>query len=265
MADVSGLRTQFISEHTPNERNEEARDHSVNAEADSTVLKTAVQELTPTSLLSEDTPRAIFTNHSQLSSTFANAFRRSSAFSRDYVDSTEVEKSRGSRKKHFVTRGLEDFRRIASSSFYPEGGDGNEKDWDLEVYGHVPSLSLHAYLILQNQFEKLNADTDYCKAFTDKPFPSQEAINVYIQSHFEHYHPIWPLLHQQTFDPECVHWILLLAVAATGCGFSKFGTLSDAFLLQELLRRSINLCVSSILILFVHVRQSMLTVCTVGP
>ncbi|KAK7447234.1 hypothetical protein Landi51_07109 [Colletotrichum acutatum] len=241
MADEEGLRTQLISEHASNERREEARDCSVHAEVDGAVSETAVQEPTPTSLLSEDTPRAIFTNHSQLSSTFANAFRRSSAFSRDYDDSAEIEQNQTRRKKHFVTHGLEDLSRIAGSPFHPEGVDENE-DWDLEAYDHVPSLSPHAYSILQTQFTKLNADTDYCKAFTDKSFPSQQAIDVYIQSHFEHYHPIWPLLHQKTFDPEHVHWILLLAVAATGCGFSKFGTISDVFLLQELLRRSINLC-----------------------
>ncbi|KAF4777518.1 hypothetical protein HER10_EVM0003024 [Colletotrichum scovillei] len=243
MADGNGLRTQLISEHASNERREEARDCSVHAEpVDDPVSETAIQEPTPASLLSEDTPRAIFTNHSQLSSTFANAFRRSSAFSRDYGDSTEIEENQTRRKKHFVTHGLEDLGRVAGSSFHPEGVDGHEEDWDLEAYDHVPRLSPQAYSILQTQFEKLNADTDYCKAFTDKSFPSQEAIGVYIQSHFEHYHPIWPLLHQRTFDPERVHWILLLAVAATGCGFSKFGTLSDVFLLQEFLRRSINLC-----------------------
>ncbi|KAK1517852.1 uncharacterized protein CCOS01_12109 [Colletotrichum costaricense] len=242
MADEDGLRTQLISAHASHERREEARGCSVHAEVDGAVSETAVQEPTPTSLLSEDTPRAIFTNYSQLSSTFANAFRRSSVFSRDYDDSTEIEENQTRRKKHFVTHGLENLGRVAGSSFHPEGVDGNEEDWDLEAYDHVPSLSPQAYSILQTQFEKLNADTDYCKAFTDKSFPSREAIDVYIQSHFEHYHPIWPLLHQRTFDPERVHWILLLAVAATGCGFSKFGTLIDVFLLQEFLRRSINLC-----------------------
>ncbi|KAK1542182.1 hypothetical protein CPAR01_05569 [Colletotrichum paranaense] len=242
MPDEDGLRPQLISEYASNERREEAQDCSVRAEVDGAVSETAIQEPTPTSLLSEDTPRAIFTNHSQLSSTFANAFLRSSAFSRDYDDSTEIEQNQARRKKHFVTHGLEDLSRIAGSSFHPEGVDENEEDWDLEAYDHVPSLSPQAYSILQAQFGKLNADTDYCKAFTDKSFPSREAVDVYIQSHFEHYHPIWPLLHQKTFDPDRVHWILLLAVAATGCGFSKFGTLSDVFLLQELLRRSINLC-----------------------
>ncbi|KAK1689437.1 fungal-specific transcription factor domain-containing protein [Colletotrichum godetiae] len=245
MADEGVLRAQLISDQTSHGRAEENRTIEIDSkgsEVDGGVLAAAVQEPTPTSLLSEDTPRAIFTNHSQLSSTFANAFGRPSAFSRDYDDSTEAERSRSRRKKHFVTQGLENLSRVAGTTFISEGIDGEEQDWDLEDYGHVPTLSLHAYSILGTQFEKLNADTDYCEAFTDKPFPSQEAINVFIQSHFEHYHPVWPLLHQQTFDPEQVHWILLLAVAATGCGFSKFGTLSDSFLLQELLRRSINLC-----------------------
>ncbi|KXH54810.1 hypothetical protein CSAL01_05457 [Colletotrichum salicis] len=246
MAGERVLRAQLISDQTSDERAEESRTieiDSMGAEVDGAVLQTAVQEPTPISLLSEDTPRAIFTNHSQLSSTFANAFGRPSAFSRDYDDSTEAEQSRSRRKKHFVTQGLEDLSRVEGTSFISEAIDGNEQDWDLEDYGHVLTLSPHAYSILETQFEKLNADTDYCKAFTDKPFPSQEAIDAFIQSHFEHYHPVWPLLHQQTFNPERVHWILLLAVAATGCGFSKFGTLSDSFLLQELLRRSINLCV----------------------
>lgn len=41
----------------------------------------------------------------------------------------------------------------------------------------------------------------------------------------EDFHPVFPLLHRPSFDPGCATttapWLLLLAVAVTGCRFSR--------------------------------------------
>lgn len=118
--------------------------------------------------------------------------------------------------------------------------ESGEDIWKPEDFGHVKSLPQVAYHRLLDNFERLNADNGYHVPFANGEFPSLTAFNAFIQLYFEAFHPIFPLLHQPTYDPGKEHWVLLLAVAATGCRFSQVpGAADSGNLLQEFLRRAI--------------------------
>ncbi|OBR15198.1 C2H2 type zinc finger domain protein [Colletotrichum higginsianum IMI 349063] len=200
---------------------------------------TSTEVATP--LLSDEAPRPNFTNHSELSATFQDALRKPAALGRDCGNNAASEVAKRRRQTRFVTDDLEGLSYIPRSSFLRKDPSINPDAWRLEDYEHVPNLNTDVYSFISTQFARLNADNSFHLPFTDEPFPSFEAINAFVQSYFEHYHPVFPLLHQASFDPKHSHWVLVIAVAATGCGFSVLGTTRTSFILQELLRRSINL------------------------
>ncbi|KAF2008963.1 hypothetical protein BU24DRAFT_497541 [Aaosphaeria arxii CBS 175.79] len=111
----------------------------------------------------------------------------------------------------------------------------------LEDLEHVPSLSPSTYHGLLNQFRKLNHLHDDETPFTDMELPPIDQVNAFIQAYFEDFHPIFPILHQPTFDPNQVPWTMVWAVLTTGCRFSR-ALSSSAFvnILQEILRRAIH-------------------------
>lgn len=118
--------------------------------------------------------------------------------------------------------------------------EGVENVWKSEDLGHVKHLSPDAYHRLHLNFERLNADNGYFSSFARGPFPSIAALNAFMQLYFEEFHPIFPLLHQPTFDPGKEDWVLLLAVIVIGCRFSRVqGASESVHLLQEFLRRAI--------------------------
>lgn len=118
--------------------------------------------------------------------------------------------------------------------------EGFENVWKAEDLGHVKHLSPDAYHRLHLNFERLNTDNGYFSSFAQGRFPSIDALNAFMQLYFEEFHPMFPLLHQPTFDPGKEDWVLLLAVIVIGCRFSRVqGALESVHLLQEFLRRAI--------------------------
>ncbi|KZL85932.1 hypothetical protein CI238_06185 [Colletotrichum incanum] len=189
-------------------------------------------------LPSDEAPRPVFTNHSELSSAFQDALGDPASLGGDCGKNAANVEARSRRQNRVVTDGLS---YISRSSLLGRDPSNNLDNWRLEDYEHVPNLNPDVYGFISAQYTKLNADNGFYLPFTDQPIPSVEAFNAFVQSYFEHYHPVFPLLHQASFDPNHSHWVLIIAVAATGCGFSVLGTTSTSFILQELLRRSINL------------------------
>lgn len=112
--------------------------------------------------------------------------------------------------------------------------------WRTEDLGHVRKLPRLAYQDMISNYGKLNRDDGYHLPFANGDFPSLAAMNVFMQLYFEEVHHLLPFLHRPTFDPAEEHWILILALAAVGCRFSKVqGALICASLLQEFLRRAL--------------------------
>ncbi|KAH7156067.1 fungal-specific transcription factor domain-containing protein [Dactylonectria macrodidyma] len=118
--------------------------------------------------------------------------------------------------------------------------DTGDDDWRIDDYDHVPRLSNDCYDAIAVCFASVNQDNGFYQSFTTKPLPSQELMNSFIQVYFEAFQPILPLLHQPTFDPDQCHWLLVLAVATTGCRFSQ-QSLGVTRLMDNLLRRAVQL------------------------
>lgn len=63
-------------------------------------------------------------------------------------------------------------------------------------------------------------------------------MNVFVQLYFEHFHPIFPMLHQPSFGKGAPRPLLTLAVATIGARYSKLeGANQCALAMTELLRR----------------------------
>lgn len=117
--------------------------------------------------------------------------------------------------------------------------------WEAEDFGHVKQLTQQVYDNLVANFKAFNCDNGHYMPFATGEFLSIAACSAFIQLYFEEFNPLFPILHQPTFDPAVEHWVLILAVIATGCRFSKHPAAGDCVeILQEFLRRGLNTTVS---------------------
>ncbi|KAL2829634.1 fungal-specific transcription factor domain-containing protein [Aspergillus pseudoustus] len=111
---------------------------------------------------------------------------------------------------------------------------------EAEDFGHVERLSLHAYQDILRLLERTSQHQGHFKPFKNPIIPPLEVFNSFIQLYFEHFHPVFPMLHHATFDPNRASRVLVLATAAIGCRYSKaLQSAVCANALQELLRRTI--------------------------
>lgn len=104
-------------------------------------------------------------------------------------------------------------------------------------YCHVPEVSSSDYdALLRMYHESVPVSHTENRA----GFPRREVTNAFVQLYFEFFHPGFNLLHQATFQ----HWqrspVLLLAVAAIGCQYSRVTSRGQCSLaLLEILRRAL--------------------------
>lgn len=115
---------------------------------------------------------------------------------------------------------------------------------EMENFAHVGRLSFEKYEEIVENLET-HANQPIYQSFGNPVLPSAEVMNSFIQLYFEHFHDTMPFIHKPSFDPSKENWILVLAVAATGCRFSQVPR-SDLYGLKltELVRRSIMVVVS---------------------
>ncbi|KAL4919724.1 fungal-specific transcription factor domain-containing protein [Aspergillus aurantiobrunneus] len=105
------------------------------------------------------------------------------------------------------------------------------------------SLDSATYDQIHDAFSRLCCTENflYPKFETDR-FPDTQALSTFLHHYFHFCHPLYPLLHTPTFNPNRCHWIVTLALAAIGSHSASFceqnGT-ATAF--HEFLRRA--LCV----------------------
>ncbi|KAJ6110061.1 early growth response protein [Penicillium sp. IBT 16267x] len=80
--------------------------------------------------------------------------------------------------------------------------------------------------------------------FQDLRIPPAPILNAWTQLYFEHFHPVFPILHKALFGYPNTHWLLVFTVSAIGAQFSQIPhakTCSRA--MHELIRRqSMFLC-----------------------
>lgn len=119
--------------------------------------------------------------------------------------------------------------------------------WQAEDLAHVVSLPQHLYDQIITRFAELNGNNGRYAPFAGGLFPSKPACNAFMQLFFEEFNPLFPIFHRPTFAPASQHWLLLVALIATGCRFSRVSAAVDCSdLLQEFLRRAFLAMVSTL-------------------
>ncbi|KAJ5660680.1 uncharacterized protein N7484_000052 [Penicillium longicatenatum] len=74
--------------------------------------------------------------------------------------------------------------------------------------------------------------------FVKLKIPPAPIINAWTQLYFEHFHPVFPVLHKPTFGGPDTHWLLVFAVSAIGAQFSRIPQAQTcARAMHELIRR----------------------------
>ncbi|KAK0624508.1 Zinc finger protein MSN2 [Lasiodiplodia hormozganensis] len=119
----------------------------------------------------------------------------------------------------------------------------NDDDvWQAEDYGHVPAIPPACYSQIRQCYAQVNGGDGHLLYPTPclDALPSRAALNAFVQLYFEDFHPVFPLLHRASFDAGTAPWLLVLAVAVTGCRFSRNNVpAARVNAMQELLRRAI--------------------------
>jgi len=119
------------------------------------------------------------------------------------------------------------------------GSENSDNIWAPENLAHVRPLPRQVYNQIAARFEDFNVTKGQYTQFASGAFPSLAACNAFMQLFFEEFNPLFPFLHQPTFDPAIEPWLLVLAVIATGCRFSRVpAAVESGDLMQELLRRA---------------------------
>lgn len=120
-----------------------------------------------------------------------------------------------------------------------EAGDVPEHMLEMENFAHVARLSCEKYEEIVENLQN-HANQPVYRSFGSPVLPSAEVMSCFIQLYFEHFHDTMPFIHKSSFDPSREHWVLVMAVAATGSRFSQVPR-SDLYALKltELVRRSI--------------------------
>ena len=90
-----------------------------------------------------------------------------------------------------------------------------------ENFPHVQPLGRNNYEKILSIIAQASKERKIFRPFQKSALPSTEAFNCFVQLYFEHFQPIFPLLHQPSFNPSKSSWVLVLAVATIGCRYSK--------------------------------------------
>lgn len=109
---------------------------------------------------------------------------------------------------------------------------------ELEDSAHVDSLSYEQIIAMEGLVDDVQTKPHYPLFDNEKLLPPDVVINAWIQLYFEHFHPVFPVLHKATFTSPDTPPLLILVVAAIGAQFSNLPhSLVYARSLQELVRR----------------------------
>ena len=112
--------------------------------------------------------------------------------------------------------------------------------YEAEDFAHVPRLDHNTYESMVHCLQQTNQKQSCFRPITNALLPPQHAVECFIQLYFEYFQPTFPLLHQPAFNPSSMSWVLVLAVAAVGCRYSKIPESGKcANTLQELARRAV--------------------------
>ncbi|KAH6698476.1 fungal-specific transcription factor domain-containing protein [Leptodontidium sp. MPI-SDFR-AT-0119] len=104
---------------------------------------------------------------------------------------------------------------------FPDLGAADIDILDAENYGHTPPLPAPVYKTLLKGVKEICILQNLSDGLKLSLFPSQAALESFIQLYFEYFQGLFPIFHQPTFNPAECHWIEILALATIGCQYSK--------------------------------------------
>lgn len=120
---------------------------------------------------------------------------------------------------------------------FPDFSNFSRDDIDQEDAAHVQQIDDSHFAVISSIAEKLQHSTPF-PAFQRLMIPPAAVMNVFVQLYFDHFHPIFPILHQPSFCNGSPRPLLVFAVATIGSRYSKMqGADECALAMTELLRR----------------------------
>lgn len=103
---------------------------------------------------------------------------------------------------------------------FPDFSHLGASDLEQENITHVddvPTSVVENIARLANTMER----SPFFPAFTDVRIPPTPVLSVWVQLYFEHFHPVFPMLHKPSFCSPRTHWLIVFVVAAIGAQFSR--------------------------------------------
>jgi hypothetical protein len=111
------------------------------------------------------------------------------------------------------------------------------EDVELEDFAHVERVPADITEKVLQIANEIQVNSNYPK-FIQLKIPPPSVLNSWVQLYFEHFHPVFPILHKATFVPSRTNPFLVFVVAALGSHFSNInGSFPCLKGMHELIRR----------------------------
>lgn len=128
---------------------------------------------------------------------------------------------------------------------FPDIDPASIVDAELENFAHVQSLPIEKVQAIVQLAEEMQREPHH-PPFTNLNIPPQPVLDAWVQLYFEHFHPVFPVLHKPTFLLPEVDPLLVLCVAGIGAQFSNLRNARGfAQGIHELVRRRSSFQVST--------------------
>lgn len=116
---------------------------------------------------------------------------------------------------------------------------------DESIHTGANQLRLPATYLLQTRYDGLHAslgevvgdDADFA---TRVSLPTKELLNEFIETYFENFSPLFPILSTSSFIADAEHYLLVLCVCTIGASFLADTKLQTLYLLRSLLRKGLD-------------------------
>ncbi|KAK4936731.1 hypothetical protein LTR10_022455 [Elasticomyces elasticus] len=126
---------------------------------------------------------------------------------------------------------------IDAQLVFPDMEELSLYEVDQEDLAHVDEVTADIAQRIADYTAQLQRNGPY-PPFVEMRIPPAAVLNSWVQLYFEHFHPVFPILHKPSFSGSDAHWLLIFAVAAIGAHFSSLqGAHLCARAMHELVRR----------------------------
>lgn len=128
---------------------------------------------------------------------------------------------------------------------FPEMEEISACELDIENFAHVQEVTAEHVDGVAQLAQRMEREPSFPK-FVRLKIPPSPVLNSWVQLYFEHFHPIFPLLHKPSFNRPDAHWLLIFTVAAIGAQFSEMrNAVACSRSMHEMVRRQSSYLVSN--------------------